>query len=99
MGEAKQRRAAGLGFKSESREIQKVEKAKEKKLAAEIAFEKSLKRDDVEGEPFEWEWEGMNDDGTTDYFRRNEKEEEEIWNKELERWELEDSENLGLLTR
>lgn len=91
MGEARQRRAAGLGFKSESREIQKVQKAREKKLADEIAFKKASQDLDVEGEPIDWEWEGLNDDGIMDYFRWNEeKQEEEIWNKELNQWELED---------
>jgi hypothetical protein len=96
MGEAKQRRASGLGFKSESREAQKIKKSEEKKVAEDIVFEESL-RDYSE-------WEGLNEDGTTDYFRWNEeRQEDEKWNHETLKWapaeSEEEKENKILLER
>jgi hypothetical protein len=58
VGEARKRRAQGLGFKSESREVQKIMIAKEKAIVEEMAFEKCLR----DGEEDPGEWEGFNDE-------------------------------------
>ena len=77
MGEARQRKAAGLGFKGPSKTERDEQKAKAKREAREkmMAANHSLVYDEESDELVEDEFDGLLQDG------------EEFWNDETQKWE------------